>query len=87
MPDKPKAYRVANPRGIPEGMRILRTDTREWFEGDEIAPGGDLSDQAFAAFIARGFVVEVEEPRPRRSARAESAPESAPPTEEVSRAD
>lgn len=54
MPGKSKAYRVANPRGIPAGIRILATDDREWFEGDEIAPK-DLT--AFKEMVAQGYIV------------------------------
>lgn len=60
MPDKPKTYRVANPREIPEGIRILATDTKEWFEGDAILPA-DIATKAFAEFIAAGLVVEVKD--------------------------
>ena len=51
-------YRVANPRGIEKGVRILCTDDREWYEGDAIDPA-DLGD-AFAHYLDRGFVEETE---------------------------
>ena len=57
MAAKTKRYVVANPRGIPEGVRILATPTAEFYEGDPIEPA-DLGD-AWADYRERGFVVEA----------------------------
>ena len=32
------AYRVLNPRGIPEGRHILRNGEQRWYEGDSFDP-------------------------------------------------
>lgn len=58
----PKSYRVANPREIPAGIRILAMEDREWFEGDEITPK-DLPD--FEEMVAQGYIVgDSGAPRP-----------------------
>ena len=46
-------YRVANPRGIEKGIRILCTDDREWYEGDGIDPA-DLGGQLQGTRTAGG---------------------------------
>jgi hypothetical protein len=50
-------YKVANPRGVPQGVRILRTENKEWFEGDSIKPS-DLGD-AWQHYLDTGFVVST----------------------------
>lgn len=80
-----KKHQVANPRGLPEGTRILHTETREFFEGDAIDPE-DVSTKDFADLVKRGFVVEMKEPRRRgRGTPDESEPEVTvePPAAEV----
>lgn len=49
-------YKVANPRGIPKGIRILHNGSKEWHEGDAIVPG-DVAD--FDELVGRGFIVKV----------------------------
>ena len=63
---KTKQYRVANPRGIPEGVPVIRYDDIkdddlpvEFFEGQDIVKPAKMKDASFAAWIAGGFVVEV----------------------------
>ena len=62
MPTKTKtytgSYRVANPREIPEGVRILCTADAEWYEGDAIDPA-DLGD-VFGDYLERGFVEVID---------------------------
>jgi len=57
MPRKSVKYVVANPRGIPTGVRILQTPVAEFYEGDAITPA-DLGD-AWDGFIKLGLVVEA----------------------------
>lgn len=55
---KRKQYVVANPRGIPEGIRILATDDAEFFEGDSVTKA-DMGT-AWVSFVERGFIVEAD---------------------------
>lgn len=61
-------YRVANPRGIPPGRRIVsvsRVDTHGrvqetvWREGEAITEKDAFSVAGWKRWIAEGFVVEV----------------------------
>ncbi len=51
-------YVVANPRGIPKGVRILRIGNKEWFEGD-VYDGPTKEGRKPHRFVADGFVVEA----------------------------
>jgi hypothetical protein len=51
-------YKVANPRGIPAGTRIIATDTAEWFEGNPITPA-DV--EGFEELLEQGYVEEVKD--------------------------
>lgn len=54
-------YQVANPRGLPEGTRILATeDGKEFREGDAINPGDVKTKKDFADLVKRGFVVDLD---------------------------
>lgn len=52
---------VANPRGIPAGIHVLRTAAKEWYEGDEIAVTDVKDVKDFASLIAQGYVIEVKD--------------------------
>ena len=54
-----KTYEVANPRGIPKGTRILRTETKEYLEGDVYDGPLKGKDGKKHRFIEQGFVVEA----------------------------
>jgi len=73
MPDK--TYRVANPRAIPEGIRIMVTANKEFFEGDAIEAEDVGGPKEFSALVEKGLVVEVKERRARRNEPANAEPE------------
>jgi len=58
-----KTYRVANPRGIPQGRFIVcvqKGDVRkDWFEGDAFDPADAFSPEDFKAWLKNGFIEEV----------------------------
>jgi hypothetical protein len=53
----PKRYVVGNPRGIAVGQYVLRTDKKDYQEGDAIT-AQDLGDD-WDTYIERGYVVEA----------------------------
>lgn len=63
MPDK--KYQVANPRAIPEGIRIMVTTDKEFYEGDAISAEDVGGPKNFAGLVEKGLVVEVKERRTR----------------------
>ena len=56
---KRKQYVVANPRGIPEGVCILRTESKEFYEGDPIT-AADVGAGVLKLWVERGFIVEAD---------------------------
>lgn len=54
MPTKPKTFTVLNPRGIQNGIRILRYYDQEWFEGDDFVKPPRMTEaqlEAWAGFL------------------------------------
>jgi len=62
MPEK--SYKVANPRGIPADVNILRTGAADgeegtlWYEGD-LFTVAEVEPDILKEWIARGLLVEV----------------------------
>ncbi len=58
-----KRYKVANPYGVPQGIRILchetENGTREWFEGDDFEKPADMNDDALLWLLKDGVLLEV----------------------------
>ena len=57
---KAKQYIVANPRGIPQGIRLLEFHGKEWYEGDAFVRPSGMSDYGWQRLVGGGFVVEKE---------------------------
>lgn len=51
-----KRYRVLNPRGIPQGIQILRFRDRVWYEGDVLEPTPDMNVKPW---LEQGFLEEL----------------------------
>ena len=48
-------YIVANPNGIPEGVRIISWGEHEWYEGDDFDPPKGLK---LDRLLKDGYIVE-----------------------------
>jgi len=55
---EPKQFRVANPRGVNPGVRILMFKGTAYFEGDTIVPS-KLPANVRAKWLEGGYIVEV----------------------------
>ena len=52
-------YVVANPRNIPKGVHVLRTDGDVlWYEGDDFIPKG-MKDEELKELRSKGFLKKV----------------------------
>ena len=56
MPRKRTGYVVANPRGVPKGVPVLRAGANEWGEGDAITEA-DLSKGEWKHYSEIGLIV------------------------------
>ncbi len=53
-------YTVLNPRGIPSGTHILRTESKMWFEGDTLTTPSQMAENEARMYESRGFLAVKE---------------------------
>jgi hypothetical protein len=49
-------YKVLNPRGIPEGVHVIRVGEKVWLEGAIIRAPGDITAEQAKDYVGRGLL-------------------------------